>query len=490
MKAARIIPYLSILSLVFLLSHPSSAASIAEPKVVRQSNPHKDIPCDSCHARTPVAGSTPWKEILATMKKDPVTLCYECHPAVETSHHPVNKGKGRELTDGLPLSEAGNVICSTCHNFHQEPAGNVLLRGFDTGRYSVRMDMCLDCHGKDFHTLNPHLAESESDKCYTCHVVKPGADDTAATVDTQDRLNQTCDFCHNVRGKQHPMNVDPLKTLPAELPRSRKGEVICGTCHDPHGTADTLHFLRRDYVEFLESGRYFDPHRVTGYRGCTACHGDVSSDPAAMRKNRRYGGDDIQICLSCHGTMEPDHPVLVKLGPGMKPGKELPLTADGKITCLTCHDPTPCNGSGMRMRGKKTDSEGNTLCFQCHDKADLASRNPHRSMSDRNSCKFCHDTMTDPKNEAAAQVSFISNTRLICLRCHPQDRHPTNANHMVAPRMKVPVDFKLDAKGKLTCTSCHNPHIDTRAFGEAGKKGHRYVIDATSSELCLACHRR
>ena len=58
--------------------------------------------------------------------------------------------------------------------------------------------------------------------------------------------------------------------------------------------------------------------------------------------------------------------------------------------------------------------------------------------------------MSDPKNEEAARVSFISNTRLICLRCHPQDRHPTNADHMVLPKMKVPDLFKMDAKGKIT----------------------------------------
>ena len=243
-------------------------------------------------------------------------------------------------------------------------------------------------------------------------------------------------------------------------------------------------------MDFLESGRYFNPHIVANYRGCTACHGDVSKDPAVMRKNRRYGGDGLQLCLSCHGTMEPDHPVMVKLGPDMKPGKELPLTPDGKITCLTCHDPTPCNGKGLRMRGRASGEAANELCFQCHDKADLGGRNPHMSMSDRNSCRFCHDTMTDPKNEGATKVSFISNPRLICLRCHPQDRHPTNANHMVQPRMIIPDVFKLDAKGKLTCTTCHNPHIDTRPLPGEVKKGHRYVIDVNASEWCIACHRR
>jgi hypothetical protein len=484
----RSIVFSILLAIAFATA--AGADDLSSLKSTLSKNPHQDIACESCHATTPVKGKTTWKETLSTFRKDPVSLCYECHPAVETAHHPVNKGKGRELTDGLPLSAEGNVICSTCHNFHQEYAGNALLRGFDNKRYSVRMDMCLDCHGKDFQTLNPHLADADSGKCYTCHVTKPKAGDTSATVATQDKLNQTCDFCHNVRGKSHPMNVDPLKGLPPGLPHGRKGELICGTCHDPHGTPDTLHFLRREYVDSLESGRYFNPHIVANYRGCTACHGDVSKDPAVMRNNRRYGGDDLMICLSCHGTMEPDHPVMIRIGADMKPGKELPLTKDGKITCLTCHDPTPCNGTGMRMRGRRGSEAGNSICFQCHDKADLSERNPHTSMSDRNSCKFCHDTMTDPKNEEAARVSFISNTRLICLRCHPQDKHPTNANHMVEPRHKLPAAFKLDAKGKITCTTCHNPHIDVLGKGTGGKQGHRYVVDLDGPDLCRSCHKR
>jgi hypothetical protein len=188
--------------------------------------------------------------------------------------------------------------------------------------------------------------------------------------------------------------------------------------------------------------------------------------------------------------MDPDHPVLIKLSENMKPDKSIRLTADGKMSCLTCHDPTPCDGKGMRMRGRVSGTAGNDLCYSCHDKADLSGRNPHSSMTDRNSCKFCHDTMSDPRNEEAARVSFISNTRLICLRCHPQDMHPTNANHMVLPKMKIPEKFKLDAKGKVTCTTCHNPHIDTRDDSGGQKKGHRYVVEASASELCLFCHRR
>ena len=106
---------------------------------------------------------------------------------------------------------------------------------------------------------------------------------------------------------------------------------------------------------------------------------------------------------------------------------------------MTCHDPMPAGGHGVATRGREPGEPINALCFRCHNREDLMGRNPHSSMSDRFSCRFCHDTMTDPTNEEAARVSFVSNTRLICLRCHPQEAHPMGVNHMVKPKKDLPV---------------------------------------------------
>ncbi len=448
-------------------------------------NPHSGMRCEECHSRIPDKGKGEGARALDFLTKDPVALCRDCHPVADASHHPVVKRTGRELPEGLPLGAGGEVICSTCHDVHLKKAPVALLRGFDTGRYSVRMDMCLDCHAGTFSAINPHQAEAESRKCYTCHV---GAPADNATVSLREDLIKTCDFCHNVAAKSHPLNVDALRKLPNSLPRGRKGEVMCGTCHDPHGGDVTLHFLRTQYVEFLEAGRYANPHGRNDYSSCLGCHREMATRDDAMRKNLRYGGDDLQICLSCHGGMDSCHPILVHLLPGMKPGPDLALSGEGKIKCTTCHDPTPTGRSGVAMRGRESGEPVNTICFRCHDKADLFSRNPHAKMSDRGTCKFCHDTMTDPTNEEAARVSFISNTRLICLRCHAQSGHPAGVDHMVAPKSILPDAFKLDGKGKMTCTTCHNPHLE--ALGEPGARRHRYVVEAEGMSLCSICHRR
>jgi predicted CXXCH cytochrome family protein len=58
---------------------------------------------------------------------------------------------------------------------------------------------------------------------------------------------------------------------------------------------------------------------------------------------------------------------------------------------------------------------------------------------------------------------------------------------MVSPKLEIPEPFRLDARGRLTCTTCHNPHIDTR--GEEGRK-RRYVVEGTGTSICARCHRR
>jgi hypothetical protein len=451
-------------------------------------NPHTEIACSDCHVRIPERGETAWSDIAAGLTAKPVVLCRNCHPESEVNHHPVNRKTTWKLPEGLPVSAASEVICSTCHDVHLKGEGVTLLRGFDTGRYAVRMDICLDCHGPRFSMINPHRAESKSDKCYTCHSVTPSEEDTSATVTFKRDILDICNFCHNVKEKGHPMNVEPLRKLPDSLPRGKTGDVNCGTCHDPHGTSETLHYLRATYMEFLEAGRYLNPHREKDYVACLGCHLEISTKKEEMREKLRYGGDDILICHSCHGAMDSCHPILVRPASGMNAVNPLPLSEEGKIVCLTCHDPMPSGDSGVAIRGRKAGEAINAICFRCHDQTDLASRNPHSSMKDRKLCKFCHDTMTDPTNEEAGRVSFISNTRLICLRCHPQEAHPMGVNHMVVPKRELPELFRPDSNGKIVCTTCHNPHIDTRA--EGGERSHRFVVDGEIPSLCSHCHPR
>jgi len=201
---------------------PSGESSGADP---REENPHADISCPECHRKIPVKGISTWAEIAEGLVKEPVALCRTCHPEEEAHHHPVNRKTERTLPEGLPAGLGGEVICSTCHDVHLPGGQAYLLRGFDTGRYRVRMDMCLDCHGQQFSAVNPHRMEEGNRRCYTCHTSTPTTADTSTTVRFREDIGKICDFCHNVREKSHPLNVDPLRKLPENLPRDSQGEV-------------------------------------------------------------------------------------------------------------------------------------------------------------------------------------------------------------------------------------------------------------------------
>ncbi len=160
----------TILAVFLLVPAASRAAGEgALPEAREWKNPHLALDCRDCHARIPEKGKSTPAEVIAGLKAEPVAVCRDCHEASVTSHHPVVQKTERKLPEGLPLGPGGEVICSTCHDVHLKVRVTVLLRGFDTGRYSVRMDMCLDCHAENFYALNPHRVEKASERCYTCH---------------------------------------------------------------------------------------------------------------------------------------------------------------------------------------------------------------------------------------------------------------------------------------------------------------------------------
>lgn len=92
---------------------------------------------------------------------------------------------------------------------------------------------------------------------------------------------------------------------------------------------------------------------VRVHQDCSVCHKDVDKDPGALK------ADINQICLGCHEkSKRNDHPI--GLVPAIKP-KELPLDKEGKITCVTCHEP-----HGWKPYDKLLRMEFNSLCKACH----------------------------------------------------------------------------------------------------------------------------
>ena len=90
---------------------------------------------------------------------------------------------------------------------------------------------------------------------------------------------------------------------------------------------------------------------TTAHKACNDCH---------LRGMKLKDIPLNELCLECHPANATDH----KLGviPELLP-KGLPLDKEGRITCLTCHEP---HGKGTAAGLLRL--EPNSLCVSCHPK--------------------------------------------------------------------------------------------------------------------------
>ncbi len=468
-----------------------SLFSFATKRGVDLPNPHKDLSCDMCHREVPPDGA-PVLAALKTLREKPSRLCATCH-AEYVNIHPSDREPPFTTPPELPLDELGRVTCTTCHNLHLKSSEFYLLRGFgaeEGERYEARRDLCFACHGESFYLKNPHKAHKGASRCTYCHLTTPTKEDTSQTVKFRINVLQMCNFCHDVQRKFHPLNVDSAITVPDSLPRGADGSLHCGTCHNPHGVEETVHFLRKEYVEAVQGERR-DAHGAKV--DCTQCHTGLIRPGA--RPRLKYKGDLLVLCNSCHGTTGDMHPVGITIPNRLRTPTEVPLGPDNTITCLTCHsitcsaaDSTGVGRSEIALRYFDRSAADNTLCFFCHSKKQWSGFSPHMEIDirkkdyDPKACRFCHDIDPSRASDTADSVSFLPNPRMLCIRCHPERPHPAGFDHLVVPSgIRVPKQLPLDNDGSIVCTTCHDPHRAPQ--GNSRKR-------ALGDKLCLLCHRK
>lgn len=87
------------------------------------------------------------------------------------------------------------------------------------------------------------------------------------------------------------------------------------------------------------------------HRDCLQCHKEKDSKELKLQIN--------ELCLKCHPlSTQRDHPVNIK---ATVRAERLPLDSEGRITCITCHEP-----HGKTKEEKLLRMEFNTLCRECH----------------------------------------------------------------------------------------------------------------------------
>jgi len=145
------------------------------------------------------------------------------------------------------------------------------------------------------------------------------------------------------------------------------GSVTCSSCHSPGFRHRGDAFLARDQ-KGLCSPCHYGTHSLPDAHPfatpCASCHtepkeGLIAGKPAARAMVAAIDGE----CLRCHYDGPITHPIGI---PNTKiQAPDLPLSKDGRITCVTCHyghNNQNANGQLLRKNNKK-----GGLCLSCHD---------------------------------------------------------------------------------------------------------------------------
>ena len=210
---------------------------------------------------------------------------------------------------------------------------------------------------------------------------------------------------------------------------------------------------------------------------CNKCHVEGEK---ATGENLLFGGDDIQLCRTCHPRSVYDIHVVDIAPKKVKVPEAFPLPG-GKITCVTCHDEPSCNPkespSWQRpffLRGTKT---GFLFCFECHSETAYEPYNPHdpkhlQSSEERtNNCLFCHlSVLPVESRRGLAYASLKGPPDSLCSACHLEEPHfgvPAHLNVKSRKYRAVLVELAEKAGPTLPlgedheplCVSCHDPHI-------------------------------
>lgn len=102
--------------------------------------------------------------------------------------------------------------------------------------------------------------------------------------------------------------------------------------------------------------------------------------------------------------------------------------------------------------------------------------NPH-DFSEQ--CVACH--LVEPKNKGE-KLTFNYEIDYLCNYCHEMsgtNSHPSQ----IVPSMPMPPGFSVDWQGKMTCATCHDPHLDNWGVNPYLLRG-----GVSGRTFCALCH--
>jgi len=228
-------------------------------------------------------------------------------------------------------------------------------------------------------------------------------------------------------------------------------------------------------------------------------------------------------------------PTLARRIPG-----DFPLSG-GALTCLTCHDiaqncragqqPVP-SGQALLRGGGSPDPL--LFCFRCHAPENYRPFNAHDQLNagktKADTCGWCHVDVpaVDSQPREGASFGLRAQAAALCRNCHVVAQSHPVASHLSATpsaemvqymsayemksKMRLPFaqlleiaratkrtprSIPLDEDGRVTCSSCHNPHEkgllpggNPRAVGAEPKQAANHRLRIPQGSVCVACHQK
>ncbi len=559
----------------FSNSHPVHSDAIELPEKLfdmggEEASERNMVICQSCHKVHGAKG----EKILITDNNNS-QLCFFCHDdkkSIEGTKHDLNLTlPDTKNIKGQTLRESGP--CGACHSPHNAAGKRLWARTLGEGNPATQM--CLTCHSKD-----------------------SGYD-----------IKGVGEF-------SHPVNTNPtLDTpVPDELPlfsvdgaKTPEGNVQCFTCHDIHRwDPESLSNKGGKNVEGDSSNSFLRMTNSTGSNLCVGCHtgkkqlvysdhnlevtapdekniqgvNTSASGPCGAchlphnassyrlwAKDLNEGNVMTQLCSVCHKDEGPAgekligeyfHPVNVSVDK-FNIHTMLPLyddvgnkTFEGKIVCITCHDPhvwnpdssayiddysnTNVEGDASNSFLRMSNSPFSTLCEACHKDQALVDGTDHdlnvtapeernllgQTVKESGQCGACHlvhnsvnrlRLWAKPHNQFSFRTGIIES---LCNSCHGKDKiaeakipviatHPDDKlvnNVMRCDRSMIDFAPLFDERsgdftsyGNISCPTCHNAHQWSPIAKEKGP-GINLEGDATNSflrnvsynNICIDCH--
>jgi len=185
---------------------------------------------------------------------------------------------------------------------------------------------------------------------------------------------------------------------------------------------------------------------------------------AAQTPPAEYVGQDT--CVACHDDLEKGLSATVH---GKAAHPRSPAADKG---CESCHGPgsrhveDPSDDTAIRKFSKMAARDTSATCLTCHAQSSHALWQGSAHDARNLSCTTCH-SVHDPRSERA-QLKTATELET-CASCHrTQVMKVKRVAHM-------PV-----TEGKMTCTTCHNPHGSTNV--------RQLRVGNWINESCVSCH--